>query len=107
MTNDEMRDALSNWAIQFGIRIFTEDGGGFWQLVTADGMAFGDPLESLDCVATLEARLTDEQWHAYSVILGNEYFPNGWQDWRDTRALLSLTAEQRCRALVAALNLSL
>lgn len=56
-------------------------------------------LEWLGIVSLAEAKLTDEEWHTHCVILPMEAWPNGWQDWRDTRDLLKFTWQQRTLTL--------
>jgi hypothetical protein len=57
---------------------------------------------SLDAVAELEARLTDEQWERYRVELIESLMETKGYS---ARRLLSATALQRCLALKATLGL--
>jgi hypothetical protein len=117
MTNDELRVVLAKWA---GYNIVD----GFYAYPSVEMImarvppevfkqlsAFGyeeipNYPQSLDSVATLEARLTDEEHHAYRRALWDVVAEDAKSPPSD-RAHFSATAEQRCRALALALNLSL
>ena len=49
--------------------------------------------------------VTDELWHAFSVIVAMYKWPvTGWTDWRDTRALRELTPTEICILLLRTLG---
>lgn len=54
-------------------------------------------------VRQAEQGLSDRHWHVYSLLASKEYWQSpdlGWMDWRDTKALLSLTAEDRAKLII-------
>ena len=120
MTNDELRIVLAKWAGWTEVEVYEDNQGppilcGFEPYsvtVGADGEWKADRPKyhrhvpnyvfSLDCVATLEARLTHEQRIRYFGELAMVTLNSGFY-----RPEITATAEQRCRALVAALNISL
>ena len=126
MTNDEMRVVLAKWAgkCTHGPDLWEREGteGDMELVCTVCKSALykvraPDYLNDLDAVAALEARLTDKEYANYLACL--HCIVHDLQDkWYDTvrgsvlnfeqiRPLHSATAEQRCRALVAALKLTL
>jgi hypothetical protein len=122
MTNDELRVVLAKWAgwrKDYECVDFNEQPVLAWRTPEGKG-GFDDSYlpnypESLNAVATLEAKLTDKEYANYLAHL--HCIVHDLKDkWYDTvrgsvlnfeqiRPLLSTTPEQRCRALVATLNL--
>jgi len=117
MTNDEMRVVLAGWANGLSKECIA----GYNESHDPDAMAwhqyFAVPNfpESLDAVATLEARLTGPEWDRYTDeldrITRKEPTALPWKDMNPSRVidafLVHAKADQKCRALVASLNLSL
>jgi len=57
---------------------------------------------SLNAVAQIEAKLTEEQWQEYRRVMFNAFFDGKTLD---LRGLISATAAQKCQAIVRALGL--
>jgi hypothetical protein len=119
MTNDELRVVLAKWAgwrKDYECVDFNEQPVLAWRTPEGKG-GFDDSYlpnypESLNAVATLEAKLTKDQWRPYVDALWkivehpkNEDRGEIWPLKAGYFVLMSASAEQRCRALVAALNL--
>jgi hypothetical protein len=62
------------------------------------------PPLTLDLMWEIIGKLTPRQLHRFCVIIGLKTMPNGWQDWRDTSALFTLTKEQILNSVVEAIT---
>jgi len=105
MTNDELRAVLARWAgwIYPGSSCLIYESWDRWIPPKGEkGRKVPNFPKSLDAVATLEARLTHEQRMHYFGELATVTLNSGVY-----RPEITATAEQRCRALVAALKLTL
>ena len=70
-------------------------------LIAWKGSGQVTPREWDYIVRLVEERLTDQQWHMYSVLAGMSMWISGWDGWHDTKILLQLTWQQKTELLSA------